>query len=124
VRGNRAPAQLEYPSFDPMDVEVAVADRYAGGAGAVGPRESDHGTRERAVKRSQLVDAESRYALLVDHAEQSQSLIGVEHAEIVEVLDRHDSGLSETRMLTRAPPTKGKYNHLVLLEKESGKDIE
>jgi hypothetical protein len=107
-----------------MDVEVAVADRYAGGADAVGSRESDHGARERAVKRSQLVDPESRCALLVGHAEQSQSAIGVEHAEIVEVLDRHDSGSSETRMLLRAPPTKGKYNQLVLLEAESGKDIE
>jgi manganese-dependent inorganic pyrophosphatase len=108
-----------------MDVEVAVADQCAGGADAVGPRESDHGARERAVKRSHLVDPESRCALLVDHAERSQSVIGVEHAEVVEVLDRHESGSSKPRMPPRARlPQKGKYNHLVLLAEESGKDIE
>jgi hypothetical protein len=40
--------------------------------------------------------------LLVDHAEQSQSVIGVEHAEIVEVLDRHDSGSSDANVGARA----------------------
>jgi inorganic pyrophosphatase/exopolyphosphatase len=90
-----------------MDVEVAVADWYAVGADALGPREADHGARERAVERSHLVDHESRYASLVDHVEQPRSVIGVEHAEIVEVLDRRVSGSSETRMLVHSPPTKG-----------------
>jgi manganese-dependent inorganic pyrophosphatase len=36
--------------------------------------------------------------LLVDHAEQAQSVIGVEHAEIVEILDHHHIGSIETRV--------------------------
>ena len=40
--------------------------------------------------------------LLVDHAEQAQSVIGVEHAEIVEILDHHHIGSIETRIPVRA----------------------
>jgi manganese-dependent inorganic pyrophosphatase len=40
--------------------------------------------------------------LLVDHAEQAQSVIGVEHAEIVEILDHHHIGSIETRVPVRA----------------------
>jgi manganese-dependent inorganic pyrophosphatase len=37
-----------------------------------------------------------RRVLLVDHAEQAQSVVGVEHAEIVEILDHHHVGSIET----------------------------
>ena len=40
--------------------------------------------------------------MLVDHAEQSQSAPGVEHAEIVEILDHHHIGSIETRVPVRA----------------------
>ena len=40
--------------------------------------------------------------LLVDHAEQAQSVVGVEHAEIVEILDHHHIGSIETRVPVRA----------------------
>ena len=40
--------------------------------------------------------------LLVDHAEQAQSVAGVEHAEIVEILDHHHIGSIETRIPVRA----------------------
>ena len=40
--------------------------------------------------------------LLVDHAEQAQSVVGVEHAEIVEILDHHHIGSIETRIPVRA----------------------
>jgi manganese-dependent inorganic pyrophosphatase len=36
--------------------------------------------------------------LLVDHAEQSQSVVGIERAEIVEILDHHHIGSIETRV--------------------------
>ena len=54
------------------------------------------------VTRSDLVNPEPRKVLLVDHAEQAQSVVGVEHAEIVEILDHHHIGSIETRVPVRA----------------------
>lgn len=50
------------------------------------------------VTRLALVAPEPRRVLLVDHAEQSQSVSGVEQAEIVEILDHHHIGSIETRI--------------------------
>src|SRR4051794_34068244 len=50
------------------------------------------------ITRSDLVNPPARQVLLVDHAEQAQSVIGVEHAEIVEILDHHHIGSIETRV--------------------------
>ena len=36
--------------------------------------------------------------ILVDHAEQAQSVPGIEQAEIVEILDHHHIGSIETRV--------------------------
>ena len=54
------------------------------------------------VTRSDLVDPEPRRVLLVDHAEQAQSVPGIEEAEIVEILDHHHIGSIETRVPVRA----------------------
>jgi len=54
------------------------------------------------VTRGDLVNPQPRRVLLVDHAEQAQSVIGVEHAEIVEILDHHHIGSIETRIPVRA----------------------
>jgi manganese-dependent inorganic pyrophosphatase len=54
------------------------------------------------VTRSDLVSPEPRRVILVDHAEQAQSVAGVEHAEIVEILDHHHIGSIETRVPVRA----------------------
>jgi manganese-dependent inorganic pyrophosphatase len=48
------------------------------------------------ITRSDLVDPPRRRVLLVDHAEQAQSVPGVEDAEIVEILDHHHIGSIET----------------------------
>src|SRR3954465_7693041 len=48
------------------------------------------------VSHAELVSPEPRKVLLVDHAEQAQSVVGVEHAEIVEILDHHHIGSIET----------------------------
>ena len=48
------------------------------------------------VSRSDLVNPTPRRVLLVDHAEQAQSVLGVEDAEIVEILDHHHVGSIET----------------------------
>jgi manganese-dependent inorganic pyrophosphatase len=50
------------------------------------------------ITRSDLVGPEPRRVLLVDHAEQAQSVPGVEEAEIVEILDHHHIGSIETRV--------------------------
>jgi manganese-dependent inorganic pyrophosphatase len=50
------------------------------------------------VTRSDLVAPEPRRVLLVDHAEQAQSVPGVEQAEIVEILDHHHIGSIETKV--------------------------
>jgi manganese-dependent inorganic pyrophosphatase len=50
------------------------------------------------VTRLDLVAPEPRRVLLVDHAEQAQSVPGVEQAEIVEILDHHHIGSIETRV--------------------------
>jgi manganese-dependent inorganic pyrophosphatase len=48
------------------------------------------------VSRSDLVRPTPRRVLLVDHAEQAQSVLGVGEAEIVEILDHHHIGSVET----------------------------
>lgn len=50
------------------------------------------------LTRSDLVSPARRRVLLVDHAEQSQSVPGIEEAEIVEILDHHHIGSIETRV--------------------------
>jgi manganese-dependent inorganic pyrophosphatase len=50
------------------------------------------------VTHAELVAPEPRRVLLVDHAEQAQSVVGVEHAEIVEILDHHHIGSIETKV--------------------------
>jgi len=50
------------------------------------------------VRRSDLVAPARRRVVLVDHAEQGQSVAGIEHAEIVEILDHHHIGSIETRV--------------------------
>ena len=54
------------------------------------------------VTRSDLVDPQRRKVILVDHAEQNQSVAGIEQAEIVEILDHHHIGSIETRVPVRA----------------------
>jgi manganese-dependent inorganic pyrophosphatase len=54
------------------------------------------------VTRSDLVNPAPRQVILVDHAEQAQSVVGVDHAEIVEILDHHHIGSIETRVPVRA----------------------
>ena len=49
------------------------------------------------VTRADLVNPEPRHVLLVDHGEQAQSVLGVELAHIVEILDHHHIGSIETK---------------------------
>jgi manganese-dependent inorganic pyrophosphatase len=78
-------------SEEVKDVDYRAAVAVDGGGRPVG-----------LVTRSDLVNPQPRRVLLVDHAEQGQSVIGVEHAEIVEILDHHHIGSIETRIPVRA----------------------
>ena len=54
------------------------------------------------MTRTDLLNPRPRRVLLVDHAEQAQSVPGVEQAEIVEILDHHHIGSIETTVPVRA----------------------
>ena len=50
------------------------------------------------LTRSDLVSPMRRRIILVDHAEQAQSVPGIDQAEIVEILDHHHIGSIETKV--------------------------
>jgi manganese-dependent inorganic pyrophosphatase len=50
------------------------------------------------ITHDELADPEPRRVVLVDHAEEAQSVPGVEQAEIVEILDHHHIGSIETKV--------------------------
>jgi manganese-dependent inorganic pyrophosphatase len=76
------------------DVSEEVKDVHYRAAVAVGGDRRPVGL----VTRDDLVRPEPRRVLLVDHAEAAQSVPGVEHAEIVEILDHHHIGSIETQL--------------------------
>jgi manganese-dependent inorganic pyrophosphatase len=49
------------------------------------------------VTRTDMLKPSPRHVLLVDHGEQAQSVLGVEQAHIVEILDHHHIGSIETK---------------------------
>ena len=79
------------------DVAELVKDVHYGAAIAV-----DHDRPVGLVTRGDLVHPQPRKVILVDHAEQGQTVQGIEQAEIVEILDHHHIGSIETRIPVRA----------------------
>ncbi len=76
------------------DVSEQIKEIHYGAAVAVDAQRRPVGL----LTRSDLVGPPRRRVLLVDHAEQAQSVPGVEQAEIVEILDHHHIGSIETRV--------------------------
>ena len=76
------------------EVSEQIRDVHYGAAVAVDVQNRPVGLLTRAC----LVAPRRRRVLLVDHAEQAQSVAGVEQAEIVEILDHHHIGSIETRV--------------------------
>ena len=76
------------------DVAEAVKDVHYRAAVAVDGANKPVGL----VTRSDLLSPTPRRVILVDHAEQGQSVVGVEEAEIVEILDHHNIGSIETHV--------------------------
>jgi manganese-dependent inorganic pyrophosphatase len=76
------------------DVSEQIKEIHYGAAVAVDAQQRPVGL----ITRADLVAPARRRVILVDHAEQSQSVAGVELAEIVEILDHHHIGSIETRV--------------------------
>jgi manganese-dependent inorganic pyrophosphatase len=77
-----------------FDVAELIKDVHYGAAVVIDTQRRPIGL----ITRSDLVAPARRRVLLVDHAEQAQSVAGVEQAEIVEILDHHHIGSIETRI--------------------------
>ncbi len=88
------------PAVSPDDLLTDVSERVVDFRAAFAIDEA--GVPIGILTRSDLVSPEPRRVLLVDHAEQAQSVTGIEQAHIVEILDHHHIGSIETRVPVRA----------------------
>jgi manganese-dependent inorganic pyrophosphatase len=86
----------------PDDLLAEVADRIKDVEYRAAIAIDEDGAPVGIVSRSDLVSPSPRQVLLVDHAEQAQSVPGIEEAEIVEILDHHHIGSIETRIPVKA----------------------
>jgi len=80
------------------DISAQVKESHHGAAVAVDADNRPVGL----VTRADLVAPPRRRIVLVDHAERAQSAIGIDDAEILEILDHHHIGSIETRVPVRA----------------------
>ncbi len=76
------------------EISEQIKESHYGAAVVIDPQRRPIGL----VTRSDLFSPPRRRVLLVDHAEQAQSVPGVDQAEIVEILDHHHIGSIETRI--------------------------
>jgi manganese-dependent inorganic pyrophosphatase len=76
------------------DVSEQIKDSHHGAAIVVDDLQRPIGL----LTRSDLVSPMRRRIILVDHAEQAQSVPGIDQAEIVEILDHHHIGSIETKV--------------------------
>ena len=90
----------DFPAVVPEDLLLDVTERVVEFRAAFAV--DDEGVPVGILTRSDLVSPEPRRVLLVDHAEQAQSVPGVGQANIVEILDHHHIGSIETRVPVRA----------------------
>lgn len=82
------------PDFLVDDMSEQIKESHFGAAVALDADNRPVGL----VTRADLVAPPRRRVVLVDHAEQAQSAIGIGDAEIVEILDHHHIGSIETRV--------------------------
>ena len=76
------------------DISEQIKESHYGAAVAVDADDRPVGL----VTRSDIVAPARRRVVLVDHAEQAQSAVGIDEAEILEILDHHHIGSIETRI--------------------------
>ena len=84
-------------TVEPDDLMADVAERMREVHYSAAVVVDDGGAPAGVVTRAELVNPTPRQVLLVDHAEQAQSVRGVSEASIVEILDHHHIGSIETR---------------------------
>lgn len=94
----RALAEQEPLTVDPDDLLSEVADQVKDVHYRAAIAVDDSNQPVGLITRSDLVSPTPRRVILVDHAEQGQSVAGVEQAEIVEILDHHHIGSIETHV--------------------------
>ncbi len=94
----RALADREPLTVDPDDLVSEISDEIKDVHYRAAVAVDRAGKPVGLVTRSDLVSPRLRRVLLVDHAEQAQSVPGVEQAEIVEILDHHHIGSIETKV--------------------------
>ncbi len=82
------------PDFLLADIAEQIKELHYGAAIAVDGDDRPVGL----VTRAALVSPPRRRVILVDHAETAQSAIGIDEAEILEILDHHHIGSIETRI--------------------------
>ncbi|HEX3832514.1 MAG TPA: putative manganese-dependent inorganic diphosphatase [Solirubrobacteraceae bacterium] len=82
------------PDFLLDDMSEQIKELHYGAAVAIDGNNRPVGL----VTRSDLVAPAPRRLILVDHAEQAQSAVGIAQAEILEILDHHHIGSIETRV--------------------------
>ncbi|MDQ6805076.1 MAG: putative manganese-dependent inorganic diphosphatase [Actinomycetota bacterium] len=86
------------PGYLLVDVSEQIKEIHYGAAIVVDAERRPVGL----VTRSNLVEPARRRVILVDHAEEGQSVAGIDQAEIVEILDHHHIGSIETRVPVKA----------------------
>lgn len=82
------------PDYLVDDMSEQIKEIHYGAAVAIDGDERPVGL----ITRSDLVAPPRRRVVLVDHAEQAQSAIGIGQAEIIEIVDHHHIGSIETRV--------------------------
>lgn len=82
------------PPYLVADISEQIKESYYGAAVVIDGERRPIGL----LTRSDLVAPARRRVMLVDHAEQGQSVPGIEEAEILEILDHHHIGSIETRV--------------------------
>lgn len=82
---------------EPDDLVADIAERIREVHYSAAVVVDESGAPAGVVTRAELVNPAPRQVLLVDHAEQAQSVPGIETAHIVEILDHHHIGSIETR---------------------------
>jgi manganese-dependent inorganic pyrophosphatase len=82
------------PDFLLADMSEQIKELHYGAAVAI----DGHRRPVGLITRSDIVAPPRRRVILVDHAEQAQAVIGIDEAEIIEILDHHHIGSIETRV--------------------------
>jgi manganese-dependent inorganic pyrophosphatase len=82
------------PAYLVADISEQIKESHYGAAVVIDANRCPIGL----LTRSDLVSPARRRVVLVDHAEQGQSVPGIEDAEIMEILDHHHIGSIETRV--------------------------